>query len=86
MVPHTPLNVVTVHGHPSVTDQLIEGRCDVNLQDQHGLSVRYMTAQNGHASVANQLIEAHCNVDLRDKVGYSPLYLSAENGHVSVAK
>ena len=32
----TPLFVAVANGHVSVIEQLIEGHCDVDLQDKHG--------------------------------------------------
>ena len=32
----TPFYVAAVNGHPTVTEQLIETRCNINLQDKAG--------------------------------------------------
>ena len=72
-------------GYASVTEQMIEERCDVDRQEDDGDTPLIITAQNGHASVTNHLIEAHCHNDLPDTDANTPPRLG-ENGHVCVTK
>ena len=61
-------------------------RCNINLQEENGVTPLYMTAQSGHASVTEQLIEACCNVDLQMNDGATPLYAAAGSGHAAVTE
>jgi ankyrin repeat protein len=67
-------------GYETVTKQLLEARCNIDLQVQDGESALYNTAANGHTFVAKQLIEARCNIDAQKKNGVSPLFIAAEKG------
>jgi hypothetical protein len=71
---YTPLFIAAANGHASVTKQLIEARCNMNLQEKDGSTPLLVAAANGHASVTKQLIEARCNIVLADKNGASPLH------------
>jgi cytohesin len=67
---YTPLYAAAANGHAPVTEQLIEARCDVELQETFGNTQLIIAAANGHEVVTKQLIAARCNVDLPDKDGY----------------
>ncbi len=69
----TPLLTAAANGHESVTKQLLEARCNVDLQMQDGESALYIAAKNGYTSVTKQLIAAHCNVDVQVVRGFSNL-------------
>jgi len=56
-------------GHAAATKQLIEARCNVDLQDEHGCTPLFIAAEKGDAAVTELLIAARCNVDLQDKDG-----------------
>ena len=77
----TPLYIAAQEGHAAATKQLIEARCNVDLQDEHGCTPLFITAEKGDAAVTELLIAARCNVDLQDKDGCTPLHDAAENGH-----
>jgi len=83
---YTPLFIAAANGHASVTKQLIEARCNMDLKEKDGSSPLYVAASIGHASVTKQLIEARCNVDLPDKDRCTPLHLAADKGHEAVTK
>ena len=56
----TPLLAAAANGHVDVTKQLLEARCNVDLQMQDGESALYIEAKNGHASVTKHVKAAHC--------------------------
>ena len=60
----TPLLAAAATGHVAVTEQLLEARCNVDLQMQGGVSPLHCAAAKGLASVTKQLIAARCNVDV----------------------
>jgi ankyrin repeat protein len=74
----TLLLLAAMNGHASVTSQLIEARCNINLPNMDGASPLHVAAQYGHASVTKQLIEAPCNVNLQEMHGSTPLHITAE--------
>ena len=83
----TPLFNAAHNGHASVTEQLIEARCNVGLQHFFdGRTPIYAAAQYGHVSVTKQLIEARCNINLQDEHGSTPLSFAAYQGHALVTK
>ena len=52
-------------GHVTVTEQLIEARCNIDLQHKEdGYTPLHAAAENGHAAVAQLLLAARCNIDL----------------------
>ncbi len=80
----TLLLAAAANGHVAVTEQLLEARCNVDLQMQDGATPLFIAAENGHASVTLQLIVARYNVDLQAACGATALYVAAQNGHASV--
>ena len=50
----------------SVTKQLIEACCSIDLQENIGFTLLFIAAEQGHACVTKQLIEAHRNIDLHE--------------------
>jgi ankyrin repeat protein len=73
----TPLLAAAANGHVAVTEQLLEARCNVDLQMQGGVSPLHCAAAKGHASVTKQLIVARCNVDVQKKSGATPLFIAS---------
>ena len=63
--------------HAAVTEQLIEARCAVDLQEGKGATPLHIAARNGYATVTEQLIEARCNVHLLDKDAVTPIHIVA---------
>jgi len=59
-----PLYEAVGHGHAAVTEQLIDARCNVDLQMKNGVTPLHVAAQEGYATVKKKLIEARCNVNL----------------------
>ena len=59
-------------GHSTVSEQLIEARCHLDLEDQNGYKPLHIAAENGNASVTKQLIAAQSDVDLQAKDGATP--------------
>ncbi len=82
----TPLYCAARNGHSSVTEQLIEARCDVDLKANNGTTPIFLAAYHGHASVTEKLIEARCNIDVQEKNGGSPLHGASQNGHATVTE
>jgi ankyrin repeat protein len=72
------------NGCVCVLKQLIEARCNVDLQTNNGTTPLFNAAKSGHAAVTEQLIEAHCDIDLQEQDGYTPLYGTVNKDHVSV--
>jgi ankyrin repeat protein len=73
----TPLLAAAANGHVAVTEQLLEARCNVDLQMQHGVSPLHCAAAKGHASVTKQLIVARCNIDLQKNAGVANQLIEA---------
>jgi hypothetical protein len=78
--------VAAQNGHASVTKQLIEARCNIDVQEEEGYTPLVAAAAFGHASVTKQLIEARCNIDVQGDNGCTPIYIAAQNGHAPVTK
>jgi hypothetical protein len=69
----TPLYFAAQNGHASVTKQLIDACCNIDLQAMPNRATPlFVAAQNGHASVTKLLIQARCNINLQRKDGYTP--------------
>ncbi len=83
---YTPLYWAAGSGHEAVTKQLIDARCDVDLQTEDGCTPLLTAAGGGHEAVTKQLIDARCNVDRQDKCGGTALHYAAEQGHEAVPK
>jgi hypothetical protein len=71
-----------IEGHVSVTKQLIEARCYIDLQDKNGGTPLFIAAHHGQAVVAQLLLAARCNIDLQTKSG---LQAAQRAGHRFVA-
>jgi ankyrin repeat protein len=65
----TPLHAAAGHGRAAVTEQLIEARCDIDLQQKDGATPLHAAAHRGLEAVTEQLIVAKCNVDFQAKNG-----------------
>ncbi len=74
------------NGHAAVTKELIQARCNMDLQREDGCTALFSAAQNGHETVTEQLIAARSNVDPQLPCGATPLFIAAENGHASVTQ
>ncbi len=74
----------TLNGYVTVTRQLIEPRCNIDLPQTEGYTPFFITTGQGHVSVTKQLIEARCNIDLQQREGYTSLFITAFQGCVSV--
>ena len=59
-------------------EQLIEARCNVDLQDKDGRTPLHVATQAGHASVTKKLLAARCNVDLQDVLGRTALQVAEQ--------
>jgi serine/threonine-protein phosphatase 6 regulatory ankyrin repeat subunit B len=83
----TPLQIAVTVECPSaaLTQQLIEARCSVDLQDGQGATPLHHAADGGHFLIAKLLIAASGrNVNLQDNSGCTPVHMAAQNGHASV--
>ena len=49
--------ILDTKGHMSVMKQLIETRCNIDLQQNDGYTTLCITGVNGHVSVTEQMIE-----------------------------
>ena len=56
-------------GHEAVTKLLIAARCDIDLQEETGLTALHFAVDNGHASVTKQL-----------ETGLTALHFAVVNG------
>ena len=77
----TPLLCAAQNGHASVTKQLIEARCNIDLKAKEGVTPLICAVHKGHKAITQQLITARCNVDIQGKYGVSPLHMAAQKGH-----
>ncbi len=78
--------IAALLNQPSITEQLIVARCNIDLHREDGATPLIIAAANGYDSVTKQLLEARCNVDLQVQDGESALYNAAKNGHAGVTK
>ena len=62
----TALHCAAQNGHEFVTEQLIEARCNMDLQQKDGSTPLHIAAGKGKDAVTKQLVGARCSVDLRD--------------------
>jgi ankyrin repeat protein len=83
---YTPLYIAALLNQPSITEQLIVARCNIDLHREDGATPLIIAAANGYETVTKQLLEARCNVDLQLQDGESALYNAAANGHAVVTK
>jgi ankyrin repeat protein len=56
--------------------QLIESRCNIDLQEKDGATRLHVAVHNGHAAVTKQLLAVRCNIDLQTKGGLTALQLA----------
>ena len=66
----TPLHLAAGKGNAAVTKQLIEARCNLDLQTLHGTALDF-AAGSGHGTVTELLIAARCNVNLQVQNGHT---------------
>jgi ubiquitin C len=71
-------------GHATVTAQLIDARCNIDLQAKNGATPLHIAAHAGHAAVAQLLLAAHCNIDIQTK-GLTALQLAQRASHAGIA-
>jgi ubiquitin len=81
----TPLHFAAQEGHATVTEKLIEARCNVDLQKENGCTSLHYTATKGHETVTKQLLAARCNVDLQANNGATALQAAECHGHAGIA-
>ena len=67
----TALHLAAGKGNASVMKQLIEARCNVDLQTKYGTALDF-AIENGHGAVTELLIAARCNVNLQVQNGPHP--------------
>ena len=63
-----------------MTEQLIEARCNIDVQAKNGCSPLYCAAEDGHEAVTKELIKARSNIDLPDKDGYTAIHIAHRMG------
>jgi hypothetical protein len=66
-------------------EQLIQARCNVDLEDMDGRTPLHVAAQAGHASVTKKLLAARCNVDLLDCRGLTALQVAEQFSSIIVS-
>ena len=82
----TPLHLAAGNGHEAVTKQLIQARCNVNLQeDENGGMALHVAAFHGRATVTKQLLTARCNVDLQANDDATAPQAAELEGHTGIA-
>jgi hypothetical protein len=69
-------------GHETVTEKLLNARCNVDLQEKNGCTPLHIAAVRGHAAVTERLLAARCNNLEQDLV----LHFAAQNGNEAVTK
>jgi len=72
----TPLTVAIFGGYSTVTKELIQARCDIDLQGENGGTPLHFAAQVGNVPITEQLIAAGCNVNIQLKNGCTPLFIA----------
>jgi ankyrin repeat protein len=82
----TPLHWLTVEGHASVTQWLIdEVGAKVDEPDaRYGQSALHFAAAKGMATVTVLLLHRGADPVKRDSMGWTPLHAAARAGHVDV--
>ncbi len=65
---------------------LLDAGAEVNVKDNHGWTILYMTAYMGRAEMAKLLVEAGANVNVKDWEHRTPLHWAAFEGRTELAK
>ena len=76
----TPLHCAAANGQETVMKQLIEARCNVDLEGIEGCTPLHFAALVGHAAITTQLLAASCNVDLKASNGATALKVAERFG------
>jgi hypothetical protein len=80
------LFVVTHNDHVSVTKQLIETHCNIDVQVENGDTPQIITAHKGHVVVAQLLLPERCIIDLQTKTGETVLQAVQREEHATIAQ
>ena len=82
----TPLHWLTVEGHDSVAQWLIdEVGATVDAPDaRHGLTALHFAATKGKATAAGLLLRSGADPVRRDSAGWTPLHAAARSGYLDV--
>ena len=73
---YTPLHVAAIKCNASVTEQLIEARCQVHIQDKNGETPLHLAAQQGNARIKFSLAkkkkdkQKHNRTNMREIASY----------------
>ena len=68
----------------SVTNQMIEGRCIIDLQDKEGCTTLHLVVFNGYVTVTTQILAVYCNVHLQDNDDATALQFVERQGHTGI--
>jgi len=73
-------------GDITTAKALLSQRCDVNSQDDKGITALMHAAFKGHSQIVLLLIEACCNIEARDNDGWTALLHATRRGRTSVVE
>ncbi len=82
----TPLHVVVVSGHTSITRLLLENTADVNARDVNRVTPLHEAVESGNLEIARLLLSHGAVVNALDNQGDSPLHKAVLSGKPSVVE
>eukprot|EP00286_Rhodomonas_abbreviata_P026819 CAMPEP_0181294042 /NCGR_PEP_ID=MMETSP1101-20121128/3385_1 /TAXON_ID=46948 /ORGANISM="Rhodomonas abbreviata, Strain Caron Lab Isolate" /LENGTH=311 /DNA_ID=CAMNT_0023398665 /DNA_START=112 /DNA_END=1047 /DNA_ORIENTATION=- len=79
----TPLHEVE---NGEVAELLIQGKADINAQDEWGMSPLHHASNNGFAEVVRCLTHYKAMLNPIDGMGRTPLHLAAQHGYIDIVE
>lgn len=73
-------------GDADDVQRALEGKVDVNAQDEWGKTALHMAAANGHDEIVKVLIDAGANVAVANESGNTALHWACLMGHEQVTR
>jgi ankyrin repeat protein len=81
------LHLAAEAGHPYVIEVLLDGRADIDAQDQMQRTPLHLAAKIGNADVAEVLLAQGASLNPKDKSpGRTPLHYAAQQDHKDVTE
>jgi len=80
------LHWAAARGNIDVTEILLEGKTNVEAQDETGKTALLVAAAGGHTEVVKMLLDASANVAAHDANGWTALHMAARRGKLEVTQ